>query len=65
MSVRAVRMPGASWWRIVEAMGCDARPVHSGEELTASLQNWSRQGPLFLEATFTPEPYAAMTRGIR
>jgi acetolactate synthase-1/2/3 large subunit len=65
MSTRAVEIDGPSWWRTVESMGCAALPVGSPDALGAALESWDRAGPLFLEASFAPEPYAAMTNGLR
>lgn len=65
MSTRAVAIDGPSWWRTIEAMGCAASPVDSADALSAALAGWDRRGPLFLEAAFAPEPYAAMTNGLR
>lgn len=65
LTPRAVVIPSPSWWRAVEGMGCEARPVHSADDFAAALRDWRRTGPLFLEASFDPRPYAEMTRAIR
>ena len=65
MSRRAVTVFQPSWWRSVEAMGCEAHPVDSEESFAATVQSWNRRGPLFIEASFDPEAYAGMTNRLR
>ncbi|HEX8914059.1 MAG TPA: thiamine pyrophosphate-dependent enzyme [Humisphaera sp.] len=62
---RAVGVDGASWWRAAEAMGCDAVQVESMTAFGRALDTWRADGPLFIEAVFEPEAYAAMTKDVR
>lgn len=54
-----------SWWRAIEAMGCEARPVGSVSEFERALSKWERTAPIFLEAPFAAESYLRMTEGVR
>jgi acetolactate synthase-1/2/3 large subunit len=66
LSRRATAVAGASWYRIAEAMDCAACQVKDIDGLTAALARWRMSdGPLFVEAVFDPDRYAAMTRDIR
>ena len=58
-SDNAVAVPLPSWCDAMAGMGCDARRVSSPGELEVALARWTRRSPLFLEATFEPERYAA------
>jgi acetolactate synthase-1/2/3 large subunit len=62
---RLVQVPGPSWWRAMEAMGCESRPVASAADVETALARWDRKGPLFLEATFEATAYGAMTNDLR
>jgi acetolactate synthase-1/2/3 large subunit len=64
-SARALEIDGPSWWRGVEALGCDAVAVGSRAELEQAVGAWSRDGPLFLEARFDQADYAGMANGLR
>jgi acetolactate synthase I/II/III large subunit len=66
LCLQAITMRQPSWFRAVEAMGCAAASVTSLDALVSHVRQWDwNQGPLFLEATFDPERYAAMTAEIR
>ena len=65
MSRRAVSVFRPSWWKPVEAMGCEARAVDSEGSFMAAVNAWDRKHPLFIEAGFDPESYANMTKGLR
>lgn len=65
ISRRAVTVFQPSWWRSIEAMGCEACAVDSEGSFAAAVQTWARRGPLFVEASFDPESYAAMTGRLR
>ncbi len=58
-----VRRP--SWHAAVEGMGCPAERVSSLADFVAAVRGWDRSGPLFLEASFDPEAYAAMIEDVR
>ena len=61
----ALEVPGRSWVEAMEGFGCQARSVAGEEELTGVLEGWQRSQPLFVEANFAADEYAAMTDGIR
>jgi acetolactate synthase-1/2/3 large subunit len=66
LSRRATRVAGASWFRVAEAMDCPGHQVKDVDGLLAALARWRwSEGPLFVEAVFDPDRYAAMTRDIR
>jgi acetolactate synthase-1/2/3 large subunit len=66
LDLRAVTMANPSWFRVAEAMGMAAARVTGVPELLEAVRSWSREGgPMFVEAVFDPEPYAAMTARIR
>jgi acetolactate synthase-1/2/3 large subunit len=66
LSRRATAVAGASWFRIAEAMDCPGQQVKDVDGLLAALARWRwSEGPLFVEAVFDQERYAAMTRDIR
>lgn len=65
MSSRAVTVFGPSWWKSVEAMGCEAYPAEDRESFATIVQAWNRKGPLFIETTFDPKLYARMTERLR
>jgi len=66
LSRRATTVAGPSWFRVAEAMDCAAQQVKDVDGLVAALRRWRwREGPMFIEAVFDPERYAAMTREIR
>ena len=64
-SERAVNVSRPSWRAAAEAIGCPAVRVESTAELIVALENWDRAGPLFVEATFDRDAYAAMTARVR
>ena len=66
LSRRATAVAGASWLRVADAMDCPGQQVKDVDGLLATLARWRwSEGPLFVEAVFDPERYAAMTREIR
>lgn len=65
MSSRAVTVFQPSWSKSVEGMGCEAYSAESRDSFAAIIQAWDRSQPLFVEATFSPEAYAAMTSRLR
>lgn len=66
LSRRATSVAGASWFRIAEAMDCPGHQVKDVDGLLAALACWRwSEGPLFVEAVFDQERYAAMTRDLR
>jgi acetolactate synthase-1/2/3 large subunit len=59
-------LPGRSWRRTLEGMGWATQAVGERAALETALGVWDpTSGPLFLEATFDPTRYAAMTEGVR
>jgi len=64
-SERAVNITQPSWWKSVQAMGCTSSEVASPADLRSALGAWDRSGPLFLQARFEAQAYAAMTEMIR
>jgi acetolactate synthase-1/2/3 large subunit len=66
LSRRATAVAGTSWFRVAEAMDCPGHQVKDADGLLAALARWRwREGPMFVEAVFDQERYAAMTRDIR
>ena len=66
LSRRASAVAGASWFRVAEAMDCPAHQVKDVDGMLAALARWRwSEGPLFVEAVFDQDRYAAMTRDIR
>jgi acetolactate synthase-1/2/3 large subunit len=65
LTASAVEMPGASWLRVVEAMGCEAHASDSPATFSDLIGTWNRADPLYIECNFDPEKYAAMTRDVR
>jgi len=66
LSRRATAVAGASWYRVAEAMDCPGHRVKDVDGLLAALARWRwSEGPLFVEAVFDPDRYAAMTRDVR
>lgn len=63
----AVTMRQPSWYRAVQALGMPAAQVRSVPELEDAVAAWGAEaaGPMFVEAVFDPEPYAAMTARVR
>lgn len=64
----AYAISNASWWQAVEKMGCPSQFIDSLESLSCCLDYWLRQeekGPFFIEMSFNPEKYAAMTLKLR
>ncbi len=64
-SERAVNVARPSWWRTADSMGCPAGVVESTVEFAAAADGWNRTGPLFLQASFDRDHYAAMTGRVR
>jgi acetolactate synthase-1/2/3 large subunit len=65
-SRRATTVARPSWFRAIEALECPAEQVKDEAAFVTALRRWDwRRGPLFLEAPFDPERYAAMIRGVR
>ncbi|HMK46243.1 MAG TPA: thiamine pyrophosphate-dependent enzyme [Methanocella sp.] len=64
-SRNAVTIRRPSWWKAVEAMGCESFRANSIAEFAGHIDSWMRQRPLFIESIFDPAPYAAMTAGLR
>jgi acetolactate synthase-1/2/3 large subunit len=64
-SANAIQVPGSSWWKVVEAFGCEAARVTTVEDLGRTLDSWPADRPIFLEAVFPPQDYAALTRQLR
>ncbi len=63
---RAVNFSAAGWWRVVESLGCAARPVSDFAALSNALSAWEpTAGPFFIECAFEPEPYAAIAKRLR
>ncbi len=66
LSTRAVTLARPSWFSAIEALGCPAVQVKDLDCFLSALRKWEwRSGPLFVEAVFEPERYAAMIEGIR
>jgi acetolactate synthase-1/2/3 large subunit len=65
LSASAVEMPGASWLRVIERMGCEAQAANSAAQFSDLVRGWGRNQPLYIECNFEPEAYAAMTRDLR
>ena len=62
----AINVPLPSWFRAAESVGCPAQRVTSFGGLEQVMKAWlQREGPFFVEASFDPEAYAAMTTDIR
>jgi len=61
----AVDVIQPSWWKAVEAMGCEAYPVAGADRFTQIIASWKRNAPLFIEATFDQQAYAEMTSRLR
>lgn len=64
-SRRAIEPQHTDWWRVAEAMGCDAAHVDQPTAFASVIEQWDRSGPLFIEAAFQPIPYMEMTRDLR
>lgn len=60
ISARAVTVDRPSWWKPMEALGCEAREVRSPDEFSSAVCSWGRRSPLFLECAFDPESYVTM-----
>lgn len=65
LSARAVTLARPSWLRAIAGLGCPVLEVTDAEAFAAAVAGWDRRSPLYLEAVFDPEPYAAMTEGLR
>lgn len=65
MSRNAVTINQPSWLHAVEAMGCDVRQARGLKDFENGLNSWDQKSPLFIEAVFDAEPYAAMTTDLR
>ena len=66
LDLRAVTMARPSWLRTADGLGLQSFAARSEDEFERALASWSpSDGPMFIEATFEPESYAAMTAGIR
>ena len=61
----AVNIARPSWWRTAESMGCPALAVETAPEFATAVESWDRSGPLFVEAAFDRDAYAAMTERVR
>jgi acetolactate synthase-1/2/3 large subunit len=62
---RAIDILQPSWFRSIEAMGCEVRRVRSENTFERTLATWDREGPLFIENPFNPEVYANMVSKVR
>jgi thiamine pyrophosphate-dependent acetolactate synthase large subunit-like protein len=49
----------------MEGLGIGGQRIHNSDELTAALEGWNRNGPLYLEVPFDADKYQRMTDGIR
>jgi acetolactate synthase-1/2/3 large subunit len=66
LSTRAVDIHNPSWWRAIEAIGCNSQFISNQDELDRVLDNWlSFKQPLFLEMKFDPLKYANLTMNLR
>lgn len=66
LSLRAITMRRPSWFEAIRGLGCPSAQVKNVSQLESYVRGWNwTEGPLFLEAVFDPEPYAAMTENIR
>lgn len=65
MSSRATTLFRPSWFKSVEAMGCEAYLVGSEQSFTVTLEGWDRRKPLFIEAAFDPKLYTDMVNRLR
>jgi thiamine pyrophosphate-dependent acetolactate synthase large subunit-like protein len=65
MSNKALTIAQPSWFRTIEAMGCEGYQVSSRDMFTETVQAWERKGPLFIEAPFDPSLYGPMTNSLR
>jgi len=54
-----------SWLKTMEGLGIGGQRIHKSDELTAALEGWTRNGPLYLEVPFEADEYQRMTDGIR
>jgi acetolactate synthase-1/2/3 large subunit len=64
-SERAVNIARPLWWRTADSLGCPALAVETAPEFTTAVESWDRSGPLFIEAKFHRDAYAAMTERVR
>jgi acetolactate synthase-1/2/3 large subunit len=64
-SERAVVVNRPSWRRTAESLGCPALAVETASEFATAVESWDRSGPLFIEAAFDRDAYAAMTGRVR
>lgn len=65
LNLHAITMTQPSWFRALEALGCQAAHVADIANLAQAVKSWNCKEPFFLEATFDPERYAAMTKDVR
>ncbi|QYR19843.1 hypothetical protein KZ483_18425 [Paenibacillus sp. sptzw28] len=66
ISETAVEITNSSWYRCVEAMGCESVQLKKKKGLEHILQVMDRKnGPMFIEIIFDPESYASMTMNLR
>lgn len=61
----AVSVPGASWHKGLQGLGCDSLLIASRQEFEQALGLWRRDRPLFLELPFERDRYRTMTDGLR
>ena len=54
-----------SWLKTMEGLGIAGQRINNSEELTAALEGWDRNDPLYLEVPFDADEYLGMTDGIR
>ncbi len=54
-----------SWLKTIEGLGIAGQRINNSEELTAALEGWNQNGPLYLEVPFDADEYLGMTEGIR
>ncbi|HKG94584.1 MAG TPA: thiamine pyrophosphate-dependent enzyme [Gemmatimonadaceae bacterium] len=67
LDLDAVTMRQPSWYRAVQGLGMPAARASNLAELEDAVAAWGAEaaGPMFVEAAFDPEPYAAMTARVR